>query len=64
MSPGTVLRPPREDELSAVLRLWQDANVTPPSTLDAETCAAVRDPFARAANLAIRCRGLERRVPS
>jgi len=34
MSPGAVLRPPREDELSAVLRLWQEANVTPPSVTD------------------------------
>jgi ribosomal protein S18 acetylase RimI-like enzyme len=34
MSPGAVLRPPREDELSAVLRLWKDANVTPASVTD------------------------------
>jgi ribosomal protein S18 acetylase RimI-like enzyme len=28
------IRPVRDDELSAVLRLWQDAGVTPPSATD------------------------------
>jgi ribosomal protein S18 acetylase RimI-like enzyme len=34
MSPETLIRPVREDELSAVLRLWQEAGVTPPSVTD------------------------------
>jgi ribosomal protein S18 acetylase RimI-like enzyme len=34
MPPETLIRPAREDELSAVLRLWQEADVTPPSVTD------------------------------
>jgi ribosomal protein S18 acetylase RimI-like enzyme len=34
MSSETVIRPARVDELSAVLRLWQEADVTPPSITD------------------------------
>jgi ribosomal protein S18 acetylase RimI-like enzyme len=34
MPPETVIRPARDDELSAVLRLWQEADVTPPSVTD------------------------------
>ena len=34
MSSETVIRPAREDELSAVLGLWQEAGVTPPSVTD------------------------------
>jgi ribosomal protein S18 acetylase RimI-like enzyme len=34
MAPETPIRPAREDELSGVLRLWQEANVTPPSATD------------------------------
>jgi ribosomal protein S18 acetylase RimI-like enzyme len=34
MSSETVIRPARADELSAVLRLWQEAGVTPPSVTD------------------------------
>src|SRR6266436_2136446 len=34
MSPETVIRPARDNELSGVLRLWQEADVTPPSVTD------------------------------
>jgi ribosomal protein S18 acetylase RimI-like enzyme len=34
MSSETVVRPARVDELSAVLRLWQESDVTPPSITD------------------------------
>ena len=34
MSPDTLIRPARKDELSAVLRLWQEADVTPPTVTD------------------------------
>jgi ribosomal protein S18 acetylase RimI-like enzyme len=34
MSSETVIRPARDDDLSAVLRLWQEADVTPPSVTD------------------------------
>jgi len=34
MSPDTLIRPARKDELSAVLRLWQEAGVTPPCVTD------------------------------
>ena len=34
MSSETVIRPARDDELLSVLRLWQEAEVTPPSVTD------------------------------
>ena len=34
MSSETIIRPARDNELSAVLRLWQEAEVTPPSVTD------------------------------
>src|SRR6266436_1265432 len=34
MSSETVIRPARDDDLSAVLGLWQEADVTPPSDTD------------------------------
>src|SRR5579862_9446812 len=34
MSSEIAIRPARNDELSAVLRLWQEAEVTPPSVTD------------------------------
>ena len=34
MSPETIIRPARGDELAAVLRLWQKSGVTPPSVTD------------------------------
>jgi hypothetical protein len=34
MSSETLVRPARVDELSTVLRLWQEAGVTPPSVTD------------------------------
>src|SRR6266851_1104285 len=34
MSSEAIIRPARADELSAVLRLWQEADVTPPSVTD------------------------------
>lgn len=34
IAPEAVVRPARDNELSAVLRLWQEANVTPPSVTD------------------------------
>jgi len=34
MQDGTEIRPVRENELSAVLRLWEEAEVTPPSASD------------------------------
>src|SRR5713101_7511732 len=34
MSSEMIIRPARADELSAVLRLWQEAGVTPPSVTD------------------------------
>src|SRR5258708_19023032 len=34
MSSEIIIRPARADELSAVLRLWQEAGVTPPSVTD------------------------------
>jgi hypothetical protein len=37
-----VIRPVRDDELAAVLRLWQAAGVTPPSISDSIALAALR----------------------
>ena len=34
MSSEIIIRPARADDLSAVLRLWQEAGVTPPSVTD------------------------------
>ena len=34
MSSEAVIRPARTDELAAVLRLWQESGVTPPSVTD------------------------------
>jgi hypothetical protein len=34
MSSETIIRPVRVEELSGVLRLWQEAAVTPPSVTD------------------------------
>jgi hypothetical protein len=34
MSPETVIRPARDNELSAVLRLWDEADVKPLSVTD------------------------------
>jgi hypothetical protein len=34
MSSETIIRPARTDELAAVLRLWREADVTPPSVTD------------------------------
>jgi hypothetical protein len=34
MSSETLIRPARDDELLGVLRLWQEADVTPPSVTD------------------------------
>jgi ribosomal protein S18 acetylase RimI-like enzyme len=34
MSSEIIIRPARSDDLSAVLRLWQEAGVTPPSVSD------------------------------
>src|ERR1700756_2540972 len=48
MPPETLIRPAREDELSAVLRLWQEADVTPPSVTDSieGTARLIREPAA------------------
>jgi ribosomal protein S18 acetylase RimI-like enzyme len=34
MAPEAVIRPARDGELSAVLRLWREVGVTPPSVTD------------------------------